>query len=166
MSHEHSFVWDGQELLPCECGAHMLAIEAALNPAAEDARTVAGDGYYTGCRLRQELEAVELWLFNAPAEVLQELERLHPGAYLTHNDAPRPRTAVDDLRDSFDWAARKAEGINANLVGPTEDGYLRVGVLGDVPGAQEKLDAIYGRGVVRVEKSSPIVHGWRSQRSR
>ena len=58
--HEHTFVWDGQELLPCACGAEMMAIESVLHPAADDAGRLAGDPYYTGCRLRQELEAVEL----------------------------------------------------------------------------------------------------------
>jgi hypothetical protein len=154
--HEHTFVWDGQELLPCECGANVLAIETVLDAAADDARRVAGDPYYTGCRLRQELEALELWLFNPPSQLVQELEAMHPGVYLIHDDAPRPRTVVDDLRDSFDWAARKSEGIKANVVGPSEDGYLRVGVLEDVRGAQEKLDAIYGSDVVQVYESSPI----------
>ncbi|SRR6266550_3986430 len=154
--HEHTFVWDGRELLPCACGANVLAIQTVLDAAADDARRVAGDAYYTGCRLRQELETLELWLFNAPLHVVQELEAMHPGAYLIHNDAPRPRTAVDDLRDSFDWAARKSEGIKANVVGPSEDGYLRVGVLEDVQGAQKKLDAIYGSDVVQVYESSPI----------
>jgi hypothetical protein len=134
-------------------GDHVIA--AVLDAAADDARRVAGDAYYTGCRLRQELETLELWLFNAPLQVVQELEAMHPGVYLIH-DAPRPRTAVDDLRDSFDWAARKSEGIKANAVGPSEDGYLRVGVLDDVQGAQKKLDAIYGGDVVQVYESSPI----------
>ena len=106
--HEHTFVWDGQELLPCACGANVLAIQTVLDAAADDARRVVGDAYYTGCRLHQELETLELWLFNAPLHVVQELEAMHPGAYLIHNDAPQPRTAVDDLRDSFDWAARKS----------------------------------------------------------
>jgi hypothetical protein len=154
--HEHTFVWDCQELLPCACGANMMAIESVLSAAAGDARRAVGDAYYTGCRLRQELEKLELWLFNAPSHVLQELQVMHPGIYLIHNDAPRPRTAVDALRDSFDLAAWKAEGINANVVGPTEDGYLQVGVLEDVEAAQKKLDALYGSHVVEVYESRPI----------
>ena len=154
--HEHTFVWDGDELLPCPCGAIHSVISADLDEAADDARRVVGDAYYTGCWLRQELETLELWLFNAPAQVLQELNALHPGVYLIHNDAPRPRTAVYDLGKSLDRAARKSEGINANVVGPSEDGYLRVGVLEDVQGAQKRLDEIYGSNVVRVYESSPI----------
>jgi hypothetical protein len=58
--HEDTFVWDSQELLPCACGADMMAIESLLNPAADDARRVAGEAHYTGRRLRQESETVEL----------------------------------------------------------------------------------------------------------
>ena len=77
--HEHMFGWDGQEPTPCACGAEMMAIESVLSPAAGDARRMAGEAHYTGCRLRQELEAVELWMFAAPSQVLQELEASHPG---------------------------------------------------------------------------------------
>jgi hypothetical protein len=155
--HEHVFDWDGQELLPCECGADIMAIESALNPAADDASRLVGDAYYTGCRLRQELEAVELWLFSAPEQVLRKLEAQHPGVYLIHNDAPRPLTALDELRDSFDWAAWKAEGIKVWSVGPTGDGYLNVGVEDDLQTAQTKLDAAYGDNVIRVSQAGPII---------
>lgn len=155
--HEHTFVRDGQELLPCACGANVLAIQDMLHPAADDAGRLAGDPYYTGCRLRQELEAVELWLFNAPWQVVQELEATYPGVYLIHNDAPRPLTALDELRDSFDWEAWKAEGVRVWAVGPTVDGYLNVGVEDDLETAQKKLDAAYGGNVIRVSQQGPIM---------
>ena len=160
--HEHTFAWDGQALLPCACGANMMAIEPVLSAAASDARKVIPETHYTGCRLRQESEAVELWLFNAPLQVLDELEAIHPGVYLIHNDAPRPRSAVDDLRDTFDWARWKSEGIKTWTVGPTEDGYLNVGVEDDVETAQKKLDAAYGDNVVRASQQGPIIahRGW------
>ena len=107
--------------------------------------------------MRQESETLDLWLFDAPSDVLQELEAIRPGVYVIHNDAPRALSTVDDLRDSFDWAARKAEGIKAVAVGPTVDGYLQVGVLDDVEGAQRKIDAIYGSDVVRVYLTSQVV---------
>jgi hypothetical protein len=119
-------------------------------PSADDARELVAEAHYTGCRVRQESEILELWLFNAPSHVLRKLEAIRPGVYLIHNDAPRPRTVVDDLRDSFDWAAMKSDGIEATSVGPSEDGYLLVGVMSDVPTAQAKLDAIYGAEVARV----------------
>jgi hypothetical protein len=52
-----------------------------LGEAAADARSVAGEAHYTGCRVRQELEKLELWLFDAPPQLLQELEAMRPGAY-------------------------------------------------------------------------------------
>ena len=155
--HEHAFVWDGQKLLPCACDANVLAIQDMLHPAADDARGLAGDAYYTGCRLRQELEVVELWLFEAPERVVQELEAAHPGAYLIHNDAPRSLTALEELRDSFDWAAWKAEGVRVWAVGPTVDGYLDAGVEDDLETAQKKLDTAYGDNVVRVSQQGPII---------
>jgi hypothetical protein len=106
--------------------------------------------------LRQELEAVELWLLNAPEQVLQELEAAYPGVYLIHNDAPRPLTALDELRDSFDWAAWKAEGVRVWVVGPTADGYLNVGVEDDLETAQKKLDAAYGDNAIRVSQAGLI----------
>lgn len=84
------------------------------------------------------------------------MEASYPGVYLIHNDAPRPRTTVDDLRDSFDWSRWKAEGIKVWLVGPTEDGYLNVGVEDYLETAQNKLDTAYGDDVVRVSQAGPI----------
>ena len=77
-----------------------------LGEAAEDARRLAGEPHYTGCRVRHESEMLELWLFDAPAQLLEELEALRRGVYVVHA-APRPLYVVDDLRDSFDWAGWK-----------------------------------------------------------
>jgi hypothetical protein len=155
--HEHTFVWDGQALLPCACGANMMAIEAVLTAAAGDARQVVAEAHYTGLRLRQESESVELWLFNAPSPVLEELEAMHPGVYLIHNDAPRPHTAVLELMDALPVNRLKAEGIHIVQVGPTHDGYLHVAVMGDVPTAQARLDAMFGSNVARVEYGEPAI---------
>ena len=51
----------------------------------------------------------------------------------------------------------EAEGVKASAVGPTEDGYLHVGVVADVETAQRKLDAAYGDNVVRVSQQGPIL---------
>jgi hypothetical protein len=155
VKHEHTFVWDGQELLPCACGADMMVIESALRPAAGDARRVAGEAHYTGCRLRQELETVELWMCAAPSQVLQELDAMHPGVYLIHNDAPRPHSTLLELRDALPVDRLKAEGIHIVRVGPTHDGYLHVSMMGDVPTAQARLDALYGSNVAKVEYGEP-----------
>jgi hypothetical protein len=134
----------------------MWAIQTVLDAAADDAKRLAGESFYTGCRVRQESETVEVWLFDAPAPVVQELEAIRPGVYVIHNDAPRPLTALDDLRDSFDWAGWESKGVKATSVGPTEDGYLHVGVEDDVDGAQKKLDAAYDGNVVRVTQEGPF----------
>lgn len=154
--HDHTFVWDGQALLPCACGADVMAIQAVLSAAADDARKVVGEAHYTGCRLRQESETVELWLFNAPWRILEKLEAMHPGVYLIHNDAPRPHTALLELMDALPVDRLKVEGIHIVGVGPTLDGYLRVSVMGDVPTAQARLDAMFGSNVARVEYGEPL----------
>ena len=160
VDHKHTFVWDGQQRLPCACGANMMAIEAVLNAAADDARKVVPGTHYTGCRLRQELEFLELWLFNAPSKVVEELEAMHPGVYLIHNDAHRPYTALLELMDALPVNGLKAEGIHIVQVGPTHDGYLHVSVMGDVPTAQARLDAMLGSNVARVEYGEPVrMHG-------
>ena len=155
--HVHSFVWDGQELGPCACGANVSAIQTVLDAAADDARTEVEDPYYTGCRLRQELERLELWLCNAPPEVLEELEAMHPGVYLLHNDAPRSEKAVFELGDALGAGlpTLRSEGVHVVSWGPTQDGYLHVGVMGDVPAAQARLDEMFGTGVARVEYGEP-----------
>jgi hypothetical protein len=157
--HVHTFLWDGEELLPCACGANLSAIQAILDEAAEDARRLVGDAYYTGCRVRQELEVLELWLCNAPAQVLQELEALRPGVYLIHNDAPRSERAVFALMEALgaDRLRLRDEGIRVVGYGPTPDGYLHVRVMGDVPTAQARLDGIFGTDVARVEYGEPAI---------
>lgn len=156
--HEHEFVWSGAEGR-CACGANVWAIQTALHEAADDARRAVGEAHYTGCAVRNESENLELWLFNAPSQVLQELEATRPGVYVIHNDAPRPHTAVLELMDAIrvDRVTLEAEGINVVGYGPTQDGYLSVVVMGEVPTAQARLDAMYGDNVVRVEYGEPGV---------
>jgi hypothetical protein len=154
--HEHEFVWSGAEGR-CECGANVWVIQEVLDAAAEDARKVAGDAHYTGCRVRNESENVELWLFDAPLPVLQELEAARPGVYVIHNDAPRPYAAVLELMDTLkvEFQTLRAEGINVVGWGPTQDGYLHVEVMGDVPTAQARLDTMFGSNVAQVEYGEP-----------
>jgi hypothetical protein len=154
-AHEHEWVHVGgsaSSVIRCACGANLWAVQKVLDDAAEDARSAAGESYYTGCRICSESEEVELWLCAAPAQLVGELHALHPGMYVIHCDAPRPQCVLDELRDSFDWQAWNAERVVVVSVGPGQDGYLQVGVLDDVEGAQKQLDAIYGQNVVRVSK--------------
>lgn len=148
--HVHKWIEVGEWHLRCVfCDASHSAIQTMLGEAAEDARRVVGASHYTGCRVRQELETLDLWLFDAPPQLLEELEALRPGVYAIH-DAPRPLWVVDNLRDTFDWPRWKAKGVKVSGVGPTQDGYLSVGVVDDVEAAQRKLDEDYGPDVVRV----------------
>jgi hypothetical protein len=129
-----------------------------LGEAAADARRVVGEAHYTACRVRQELEKLELWLFDAPSQVLKELEAIRPGVYLIHNDAPRTEADLFGLMDALgaDLLALKAEGIHVVGSGPTQDGYLHVRVMGDVATAQARLDGMFGSNVAHVEYGEPV----------
>jgi hypothetical protein len=136
--------------------------QTTLHEAADDARKVAGESHYTGCWFHEDSDTLELWLSNAPSEVLQELEAIRPGVYLIHNDAPRPETAVLELREGLkaNLLTLRAEGIHVVGFGPTHDGYLRVAVMGDVPTAQARLDAMLGSNGARVKHGEPLrMHG-------
>jgi hypothetical protein len=126
-----------------------------LHEAADDARRVVGEARFTGCWVHEESNTLELWLSDAPSDAVRELEAIHPGVYLIHNDAPRSHAAVLELMDAIPLERLKAEGIRVVRVGPTHDGYLHVSVMGDVPSAQAKLDAILGSDVVQVEHGEP-----------
>ena len=110
---------------------------------------VAGD-YYTGLINHHDQALCEVWLANAPESVFDRLRALHPRVYVIHNDAPRSQSVVLDLRDTLDFQVLQPHGIRIVWAFPTEDGYLRVGVMGDVAAVQERLDAIYGPNVIRV----------------
>jgi hypothetical protein len=159
--HEHEWVQVGgsaSAVIRCACGANLGAVQEVLDAAAEDVRSAAGVSYYTGCWIRSESEAVETWLFEAPAQLLRQLKALHPGTYVIHNDAPRSEAAVFELMDALraDRLTLKAEGIHVVGFGPTPDGYLHVRVMGDVPTAQARLDAMFGSNVARVEYGEPV----------
>lgn len=128
-----------------------------ISTAAADAKQIAGPSYYTGCWTHRDTNTLELWLASAPPELLTELEELHPGTYLIYNDAPRSEAALSELRDALPIDRLKAEEIRVVRVGPTHDGYLHVSVMGDVPAAQARLDAIFGSNVARVEYGEPAI---------
>jgi hypothetical protein len=142
-------------LLCAACGASHSAIQEMLGEAAEDARNVAGDAYYTGCRVRQESETLELWLSNAPAQIVQEIEALRPGIYEIHNDAAHPLSELLAVQKSVDHRAMTSEGIKADGFGPRNDGYIWVGVNSDPAAAQAWFEAEYGPGFFRFEVPEP-----------
>lgn len=92
--HVHEWVQGpgNPELRCAACGASHSAIQTMLGEAAEDARKVAGDAHYTGCRVRQESETLELWLSDAPPQVVQEIKALPP-AFTRSTTTPPTRSA-------------------------------------------------------------------------
>jgi hypothetical protein len=126
-----------------------------LGEAADDARRVAGDAYYTGCRVRQESETLELWLSDAPQEVLRELEAIRPDVYEIHNDAAHPLGELLALQKSIDHHALTSNGIKVHRIGPRDDGYLWVGVNSDPAAAQAWFEAEYGPDFFRFEVPEP-----------
>lgn len=103
-------------------------------------KQIAGPSYYTGCCTHRDSKTLELWLASAPAELLAELEEMHPRIYVIHNDAPRPEAVLFELMDALPVDRLKDEGIRVVRFGPTHDRYLHVSVMGDVPTAQARLD--------------------------
>lgn len=77
---------------------------------------------------------------------------------MIHNDAPRPEAVLFELMDILgaELLTLSAEGIRVVRVGPTHDGSLHVSVMGDVPTAQARLDAMFGSNVARVEYGEPL----------
>jgi len=120
-----------------------------LSAAADDAKRVAGE-YYTGLWHRDDLGTREVWLARAPESVLDQLHAMHPGVYLIDNDAPRSRRQIEEVIETIDAPALQESGISIHQIGPTHDGYVRVAVVSDAPGAQAKLDQMFGSGVIRV----------------
>ena len=88
-------------------GAMMRAMSTApnqhfLHTAADDARRIAGDDYYTGCIVNHPgTRNVTLYLADAPKAVVEELDELHPGVYVIINDAPRSARAVLELSETL-----------------------------------------------------------------
>lgn len=144
------------EMFQCACEPSSM-LHDFISTTAADAEQIAGPSYYTGCRTHRDTNTLELWLASAPAELLTELEELHPGIYVIHNDTPRSEAALFELRDALPVEQLKSEGIRVVRVGPTHDGYLHVSVTGDVPTAQARLDAMFGSNVARVEYGEPAI---------
>ena len=118
-----------------------------LDDVANQAKRIAG-AYYTGLTVGPT-NTVTVYLAHAPQAVLDRLNTAHPGAYVIHNNAPRPWSAVMKVMRAL-WVDPLKGKIT--LIAPTQDGYLRVGVRSDVATAQAQLDARYGPGIIRVSE--------------
>lgn len=126
--------------------------EPALDAAVDDAREIAGGAYYTGAVVDTGADTVTIYMAHAPQSVIDQLESTHPGIYVIQDNAPRSRSAVMEVANSIDMSALRAHGIDVVGWGPTEDGFLRVGVTSDVAAAQKAFDAQYGPNLIRVYK--------------
>jgi hypothetical protein len=129
--------------------------QIALDADANAARRIAGRAYYTGAIVHPDTNSVELYLAAAPESVIGQLEAAHPGIYVIHDDAPHTSATLLRLKARLDRVALRAQGLDVTEWGPTADGYLEVGVTGDVATAQAKLDEIYGPNVIHVVKAEP-----------
>ncbi len=134
------------------------ANQPALDAAANYAEQVAGDAHcFAGVAVDDGANKTIVYLVHAPQSILDELRARHPGIYAIHNDAPHTLSDITALQKSMDWSAWKARGIEIVSTGPTETGFLRVGVRKHVAQAQAAFDARYGRGVIRVVKAEPVI---------
>jgi hypothetical protein len=120
-----------------------------VSAAGNDVEPVVGE-YFTGIWNHHDQGTCEVWLANAPESVLGRLQAMHPGVYVIHNDAPRSLREIEEIRGRIDTAARQDAAISYHGNGPTHDGYLRVMVDRDAPGAQAKLDEMFGPDLIRV----------------
>jgi len=154
------WTWQFQNCPPhdadCDYGC-TPANQNLLDAAVEAAAKLAGSAYYAGGSVDDSANRATIFLARAPQSVITRLQARHPGIYVIHNDAPRPRSAVLRVMKKIDPARLKSQGIDVVSWGPTEDGYLQVGVSSDVAKAQAVFDAMFGPGIVRVSKGEPAI---------
>lgn len=136
----------------------MPADQPALDAAANYAEQVAGDAHvFAGVAVDVNANKTIVYLVHPPQSVLDQLRARHPGTYVFHNDAPHTLSDIRSLQNSIDWSAWKAQGIDILSTGPTETGFLQIGVRKHVAQAQAAFEAKYGRGIIRVVKAHPAI---------
>lgn len=133
------------------------ANQEALDAAASAAKRIATQAYFTGVEVDDPSNRVIVYLAHAPRSILARLRAARPGMYVIHDHAPRPLREVMRIMRTLSFAKLRARGIKVTGYGPTVDGYLQVGVSNGVAGAQARLDALYGRNVIRVVKQAMAV---------
>lgn len=106
------------------------ADQPALDAAAQDAQSIAGSAYYTDAVVNDAADTVDVYLASAPQSVIDQLQAMHPGTYVVHNDAANPRGELMKIENALPLAALSVEGVDVDSVGPTSDGHLQVGVSG------------------------------------
>ena len=143
---------------PATCeGGCTPANQSALDAAAGYAERIAGAAHVlSGVAVDDNANTVIVHLVHAPRSVLAHLRARHPGIYVIHNAAPRSLHAVMQIAHEIDPGALKTRGIDVVQWGPTQDGYLQVGVSSKVAAAQAFFDAKYGEGIIRVVHAEPV----------
>jgi hypothetical protein len=141
----------------CDAGC-TPANQPALDAAANYAEQVAGDAHvFAGVAVDDNANKTIVYLVHPPQSVLDRLRARHPGIYVFHNNAPHTLSDIKALQQSFDWSAWQKRGIDVVSVGPTETGYLQVGVTKHVAQAQAAFDAQYGPAIIRAVKEQPAI---------
>jgi hypothetical protein len=128
------------------------ANQPALDTAADDAQSVAGDSYYTDAVVNDDANTVDLYLANAPQSIIDQLQAMHPGVYVIHNDAAYPLAELLKAEDSLALTSLQSQGVTVLSVGPTPDGHLSFGVSTNAATAQSTLDALLGSGIPQVHE--------------
>ncbi len=124
----------------------------ALDAAASDAKSVAGDAYYTAAAVNDAGNTVDVYLADAPQSIVDQLQATHPGTYVIHDDAAHPLSELLRLQHALKLGPLQTAAGSVTIVSsdPTLDGHLRVGIQGtrDVQAAQQALDSLYGPGII------------------
>jgi hypothetical protein len=140
------------------------ANQPALDAAADDARAIAGDAYYTNAVVDSQANTVTVYLAHAPQGVVDQLTAAHPSTYVVDNSAAFSEAKALKLEDAISsripaWAAA---GVRIGHLRPTLDGHLEVGVRSDVADAASRLGAQYGGAVRVVADTEPTyLTAWR-----
>jgi hypothetical protein len=138
--------------------------QPVLDAAADDARAIAGDAYYSNAVVDNQANTVTVYLAHAPQAVIDRLIAAQPSTYVIDNTAAFSEAMVLKLEDAIGgripaWAAA---GVRIRSLRPTLDGHLEVGVDSSVADAASRLGAQYGRALRVVQDTEPTyLTAWR-----
>jgi hypothetical protein len=140
------------------------ANQPALDAAADDARAIAGDAFYSNAVVDNEANTVTIYLAHAPQRVVDQLMAAHPSIYAIRNTAAFSEATVLKLEDAISgripaWAGA---GVRIRSLRPTLDGHLEVGVTSNVAEAASRLGAQYGNALRVAPDTEPTyLAAWR-----
>jgi hypothetical protein len=131
--------------------------QPALDAAADEARAIAGDAYYSNAAVDAAANTVTVYLSHAPRDVLDRLTAAHPSIYVIDNRAAFSEARVLELEDAISaripaWATA---GVRIGYLRPTLDGHLEVGVNSNAADAASRLGAAYGAALRVVRDTEP-----------